>query len=141
MKPIFLLYGDKTMKKLFAIALLTLSLGSSAFFNGNNGPWGGNGWGNNGWNNGWNDNGIFGYNSYDYWDPRWYMEEMENMMDEFDDNGWNDNYYGSGPYGNPYNNFRSGPYNNFRNGPYNNFNRGPWGPAAPVAPAAPAPAK
>ena len=132
MKPIFLLYGDKTMKKLFAIALLTLSLGSSAFFNGNNGPWGGNGWGNNGWNNGWNDNGIFGYNSYDYWDPRWYMEEMENMMDEFDDNGWGNNH-GYGPYG------QNGYGNNYAP---NGFMQTPWGPApvqAAPANAAPAP--
>jgi hypothetical protein len=32
------------------------------------------------------DNGIFSFNPYDYWDPRWYSEEMSNMMDEFSDN-------------------------------------------------------
>ncbi len=101
------------MKKLFAIVLLALSLSSNAFFNNND-------WNNGPWNGGWNDdNGIFGYNSYDYWDPRWYFEEFENMMDEFDDNGWgNNNYYGPYAYG---------PYN-----------QAPWAQnVAPVAPAAP----
>jgi hypothetical protein len=56
-------------------------------------PWNnGNNYNNNGYQE---DNGMFGYNPYDYWDPRWYMEEMSNMVDEFDDefnnnnNGWN----------------------------------------------------
>jgi hypothetical protein len=58
---------------------------------------------------------MFGYNPYDYWDPRWYMEEMSNMVDEFDDefnnnnNGWNNNNNFNGY--NPYNNFNN-PWNN-----------------------------
>ncbi len=75
-------------------------------------PWNNtNGYNNNGYQD---DNGMFGYNPYDYWDPRWYMEEMSNMVDEFDDefnnsnNGWNNNNYGG--YNNPYNNFNS-PWN------------------------------
>jgi len=104
------------MKKLIAIFSLATALSANAFFNNNDGPWGNNG----PWGGGWNDdNGIFGYNSYDYWDPRWYFEEFENMMDEFDDNGWgNNNYYGPYAYG---------PYN-----------QAPWAQnVAPVAPAAP----
>ncbi len=27
------------------------------------------------------DNGFFGYNPYNYFDPRWAMEEMNNMID------------------------------------------------------------
>ena len=110
------------MKKIIAIFALALTLSANAFWN-NNGPWGNN-------YNGYgyaDDNGIFAYNPYDYWDPRWYFEEMENMMDEFDDEFGGNDYYG--PYG----------YNN----PYNNFRNGPWGPApvAPTAPVAPAPVK
>ena len=99
------------MKKMIVTALLALSLSSNAFWNNNNDWWNGG--------YGWDDNGIFGYNSYDYWDPRWYFEEFENMMDEFDDNGWgNNNYYGPYAYG---------PYN-----------QAPWAQnVAPVAPAAP----
>ncbi|MDC9726582.1 MAG: hypothetical protein PSN35_01955 [Candidatus Thioglobus sp.] len=116
------------MKKLLAIALVAASLSANAFFNNNDMPW------NNGYNNyGYQeDNGMFGYNPYDYWDPRWYMEEMSNMVDEFDDefnnnnNGWNNNNFNG--Y-NPYNNFNN-PYNNFNN-PWNNTNA----PQAPVAPA------
>jgi hypothetical protein len=52
------------------------------------------------------------------------MEEMSNMVDEFDDefnnnnNGWNNNNNFNGY--NPYNNFNGyNPYNNFNN-PWNN---------------------
>ena len=81
------------MKKLIAIFAMAAALSANAFWNSNNTPWGNN-------YNGYgyaDDNGIFAYNPYDYWDPRWYFEEMENMMDEFDE-GWNDDYYGYGPY-------------------------------------------
>ena len=116
------------MKKLFAVTLLVAaSLSANAFWNNNNGPWNNN---YNNYNGYQDDNGMFGYNPYDYWDPRWYMEEMSNMVDEFDDEFSNDNYYGG--YNNPYNN---GPWNN-NNGPWNN---GPWNNTqAPVAPVAPA---
>ncbi len=92
------------MKKIFAVILLAFSLGANAFFNNNDMPW------NNGFNNNVNgyqqDNGIFSYNPYDYWDPRWYMEEMSNMVDEFDDefNNNNNNRYG-------YNSYNNGPWN------------------------------
>jgi len=89
------------MKKIFAVVLLAFSLGANAFFNNNDMPW------NNGFNNNVNgyqqDNGIFSYNPYDYWDPRWYMEEMSNMVDEFDNeiNNNNNNYgYGYNPHHN-----------------------------------------
>lgn len=115
------------MKKLLAIALVAASLSANAFFNNNDMPWN-NGYNNNGYNNyGYQqDNGIFGYNPYNFWDPRWYMEEMSNMVDEFDDefnnNGWNNNNF------NGYN-----PYNNFNN-PWNST-QAPTAPAAPVVPA------
>ena len=109
------------MKKLIAIALIAASLSANACFNSNDMPWNNNYSNNNGYQE---DNGMFGYNSYDYWDPRWYMEEMSNMVDKFDDefnnnnNGWNNNNF------NGYN-----PYNNF-NSPWNNINA----PQAPVTP-------
>lgn len=102
------------MKKIIAVALLAASLGSNAFWNNNNN------WGNNGYY--YDDNGMFGYNPYDFWDPRWYFEEMDNMMDEFD-TGWNDDYYGY----NPYNNYRYAP---------NGYVNTPWGPGVAPAPAA-----
>lgn len=77
------------MKKIIAVSLLTLSLSSNAF------------WGNN---NGYhNDNGIFGFNQYSFFDPRWYFEEAGNMMDEFDNNGYQQygNYYQPHRYGYP----------------------------------------
>lgn len=49
---------------------------------------------NNGWNNSWNN-----WNPYDVWDPRYWMEEMEDM---FDDDWWNNNYSNYGGYGRPY---------------------------------------
>lgn len=113
---------SRTMKKIIAIFAMAAALGANAFWNNNNAPW------NNGYNNyGYqNDNGIFAYNPYDYWDPRWYMEEMSNMVDEFDDefnnnnNGWNNGY----------------GYNPYNNGPWN-YNNAPWNRTAPAAPAAP----
>ena len=119
------------MKKLLAIALIAASLSANAFFNNNDMPWNGNNY-NNYNNNGYQqDNGMFGYNPYDYWDPRWYMEEMSNMVDEFDDefnnnnNGWNNN--NNGWNNNNFNGYN--PYNNF-NSPWNNINA----PQAPVVP-------
>ena len=85
------------MKKIIAIVALAASLSSNAFFNN---------WNNNGYN-GYEDNGIFGYNPYDaFIDPRWYFEEMSNIMDDFGNFGGNNynNGYGYNPYfyGNPY---------------------------------------
>ena len=109
------------MKKLFAIALATISLNSNAF-------WGNNNYGGYGPYGYYNDNGIFGYNPYDFWDPRWYAEEMENMMDEFDDEFGNNDYYGG------YYPYKAG---NWNNAPWG-YNRGPWNNVAPAAPVAPA---
>ncbi|MBC8493338.1 MAG: hypothetical protein ISR70_02425 [Candidatus Thioglobus sp.] len=101
------------MKKMITIALLAVSLSSNAFWNNNNNY--------GGYNTGYyDDNGLFGYNPYDYWDPRWYFEEMENMFDEFDDNGWNNNYYN-----NPYNYGRNP--NGYGFAPNEMMNT-PWGP-------------
>jgi hypothetical protein len=118
------------MKKLFAVALIAASLSANAFWNSNNSPWG-----NNNNNYGYQeDNGMFGYNPYDFWDPRWYAEEMSNMFDEFDDdfnnNGYNyNNPYNNNGYNNGYNGYNANGYN-----PYNNANS-PWNTSQPpVAP-------
>jgi hypothetical protein len=112
------------MKKLLAIALVASSLSANAFWNNNSMPWDNN----NGYNNyGYQENnGMFGYNQYDYWDPRWYMEEMSNMVDDFDDNnnGWNNHNNGYNGYGNN-NSWNNGNNGNNFNGynPYNNQNQ------------------
>jgi len=101
-----------TMKKIIAIFAMVAALGANAFWNNNNStPWG-NGYNNSGYQQ---DNGIFSYNPYDYWDPRWYMEEMSNMVDELDDE-FNTNSNNSG-YG------------------YNPYSNGPWNRTATAAPA------
>jgi hypothetical protein len=64
------------MRSLLAVMLLTAATSSFAWF-------GNNGWGNNGWNR------------YDVWDPRYWMDEMEDAFDDDDD------YYYGGPYGYP----------------------------------------
>jgi hypothetical protein len=121
------------MKKLLAIALVATSLSANAFWNNNSMPWD-----NNSYNNGYQENnGMFGYNQYDYWDPRWYMEEMSNMVDDFDDNnnGWNNHNNGYNAY-NSWNNGNNG--NNFNGyNPYNNQNQ--WNQNQPIANALPAP--
>ncbi|WP_428087333.1 hypothetical protein [Candidatus Thioglobus sp.] len=99
------------MKKIFAIVLVAVSLSANAFFSSSDMPWN-SGSNNNGYQK---DNGMFGYNPYNYWDPRWYMEEMSNMVDEFDDNlSSNDN-----------NNNGYNPYNNASNA---------WNTQAPTMP-------
>ena len=86
-----------------SIALIIASSSASAF-------WGNNNWGNNGYN----------YNPYDPWDPRFWMEEMENF--------WDNDSYGGGPWNNG--GWNNGPWNNmpFNNGGWNNggWNNGPW---------------
>ncbi|BBB22747.1 conserved hypothetical protein [Abyssogena phaseoliformis symbiont OG214] len=119
------------MKKIFAIVLLAFILSANAFWN-NNTPRS-NGYNNHNGYGYQEDNGMFGYNPYDFWDPRWYPEEMGNMFDEFDNNGWNNNnnnYYGYG---------RNGYGYGFAPNSYVNT---PWGPgvapnmATPVVPTA-----
>jgi hypothetical protein len=105
------------MKQIITILALTISASASAFWNNNNnnfGPW-------------MEDNGIFGFNPYEWTDPEWYPQEMENFIDEFsgDDwgnfggNNWNGyNPYMQNPMQNPY-------YNPYQGGGFNpNFNTG-----------------
>ena len=80
-----IIFRRKYMKK-FAMSVLVLSMlgatGTSfAWWDSDNdrGPWGGGNW-----------------NPYDEWDPRYWMEEMENEWDDDDD------YYRRGYYGGPY---------------------------------------
>jgi len=147
------------MKKLTlsasALAMLLFASSSYAWFGGNNNnnnnwmPWGGNNnnsnwmpWG--GGNNGWNNN----YNPYDEWDPRYWMEEMENA---FDGDDYGPGYgYGPGPgygyapgpgFGGP--NFgyggNNGPSFGY-GGPRPNYGPGPYGAPQQQAPQqAPAP--
>ena len=91
----------KTFIKAFSFLLLMSAAGASQ-------AW----WGNNGWGNGWNP--------YDVWDPRYWMEEMEQA---FDDDDWYGPYgpYGGGPYG--YGPYGGGPYG-YGPGPYGG---GPYG--------------
>ncbi len=127
------------MKKIIAISVFTAFVlgaasNASAF------------WGNN------NDSECYGpygkipnCNPYDEWDPRYWMEEMEDMMDDDDD------YYrgGYGGYGQPYGGGYGQPYGYAPQQPYG-YAPQPYAPApAPyygggynpyAAPAAPAPA-
>ena len=69
------------MKKIIAIAALVAATSASAgFFNNNNvTPW------NTNVNSGYaEDNGIFAYNPYSFFEPRWYIQEANNFMDEID---------------------------------------------------------
>ena len=128
------------MKKVLAVSLMAASVSASAFWN-NNAPWSSDGvWQNTPWGPRYvEDNGLIGHNPHSMFTPDWFSEEMDDMMDEFDDDnddvppwvrnrgpwgnntpwgnrGWNNN----GPWGN------SGPWNNNR---WNN--RGPWGANGP----------
>lgn len=85
------------MKNLFAALTVLLTIGSAnAFFDNENfNPWNDN---NSRWSQ--DDNGIFAYNAYDFWDPRWYSTEFTNMMNEIDDesnNSYAVNNYGFAP--------------------------------------------
>ena len=68
------------MKKIIAIAALVAATSASAgFFNNNNTTT---------WNNGYQeDNGIFSFNPYSFWQPRWYIQEANNFMNEIDEEG------------------------------------------------------
>ncbi len=68
------------MKKIIAIAALVAATTASAgFFNDNN-SWSTE-YGNT------DDNGIFSFNPYSVFEPRWYIQEANNFMDEIDENG------------------------------------------------------
>lgn len=72
------------MKKIIAIAALVAATSASAgFFNNNNvTPW------NTNVNSGYaEDNGIFAYNPYSFFEPRWYIKEAGNFMNEIDEDG------------------------------------------------------
>ena len=117
------------LRLIMAVSILLAASSSYAWFgndNGNNnswGPFGGNSWGNN-------------YNPYDEWDPRYWMEEMENAFDNDDGYyGPPPGYYGGrSPYGPP-----PGYYNNCPRsygpppGYYNNAPRS-YGPPPGYAP-------
>ncbi len=62
------------MKNLFAALTVLLTIGSANAF-----------WNNNSENGYQEDNGIFAYNKYDFWDPRWYTQEFTNFVTEMDD--------------------------------------------------------
>jgi len=136
------------MKNLIAASVfsaLLLGAGNASAF------WGGG--------NDWECRGPYGEipgcNPYDEWDPRYWMEEMEDMWDDDDEYGYGG--YGRG-YGNPYgggygNNPYGGGYGNPYGGGYGNPYGGGYAPApapygynpyaapAPVAPAPAAPAQ
>ncbi len=138
------------MKKLIAASVfsaLLLGAGNASAF-----------WGSN---NDWECRGPYGdipgCNPYDEWDPRYWMEEMEDMWDDDDDyryggygnqgygnpyGGGYGNPYGGGGYGNPYggggygNPYGGGYGNPYGGGGYGNpYQQAPAAPAAPVAPA------
>ncbi len=132
------------MKKVLAVSLMAASVSASAFWN-NNSPWGGDGvWQNTPWGPRYvEDNGFIGHNPHSMFTPDWFSEEMDDMMDEFDNDDdvppWVRN---RGPWGGntgPWNN--AGPWNN--RGPWGNAgpwnNRGPWGYNGPRQRVAPAP--
>lgn len=61
------------VKQLIKISIISLALTSISA----NATW------SNNYSN-YQDNGIFGYNPYSHFDPRWYLEEAINIADEFD---------------------------------------------------------
>jgi len=133
----------KLLLSAIAASLLMVSGASNASWFGNNGnnwgPFGGNGWGND-------------WNPYDEWDPRYWIREMDNNMD--DDNygpgyGYGGPGYGyGGPgygYGGPGYGY-GGPGYGYGGPGYGygapGYGGGPYGPAPYAAPqAAPAPAR
>ena len=120
------------MKKVLAVSLMAASVSASAFWN-NNSPWSSDGvWQNTPWGPRYvEDNGFIGHNPHSMFTPDWFSEEMDDMMDEFDNDDdvppWVRN---RGPWGG-----NTGPWNNA--GPWNN--RGPWGYNGPRQRVAPAP--
>jgi hypothetical protein len=114
------------LKLLMAVGLMTAATSSYAWF-----------WDDD---NDWECMGPFGEipgcNPYDEWDPRYWMEEMEN---EFDDD---DDYYYRGGYGGPYGGY-GGPYGGYGSpygpppgygAPYGGGYGSPYGPPPGYAP-------
>ncbi len=89
---------NKNKKILISLLIfIGISLSANAFWGNNWGNrGGGNGWG-NGWGNNWGN-----WNPYDVWDPRYWLEEMEDAFDDDWDNwgGYGSPYGGYGGYGN-----------------------------------------
>jgi hypothetical protein len=111
----------KAILRLFmAVSLLLAATSSYAWFGNDNG-WGGNSW-----------------NPYDEWDPRYWMEEMEDIWDDDDD------YYGGGygpgyGYGGPGYGY-GGPGYGYGGPGYGGYAPAPYGYApAPQQQYAPAP--
>jgi hypothetical protein len=57
-------------KALIVVTLVTAMNTASAGFFGNNYSW--------------SDNGVFGFNPYSFMEPRWFIQEAGNFVDEFD---------------------------------------------------------
>ena len=79
----------KLFSMIFAVALMAYATAGSAWWNDDD-YYGGGPWGHD-------------WNPYDEWDPRYWMEEMEDIWDD-DDVYWR--YGGYGPYGG----YGYGPY-------------------------------
>jgi len=125
------------MKKILSVSmgalLLAASLTASAW------------WGNDGWGRGG------GYNDWPIFTPMYWMEEM---ADSWDDDYYDDYYYGGpGYYGGPYGGYGPGygygapygggygaPYGGGYGAPYGGGYGAPYGGYPPAYPAAPAPA-
>lgn len=45
------------------------------------------------------DNGIFAFNPFKLYDPRWYSQEFTNMVDEIDNEFGEDDYWSNRGYG------------------------------------------
>ena len=105
------------MKLLMALGLMTAATSSYAFF-----------WDNDDWECRGPFGEIPGCNPYDEWDPRYWMEEMEEMWNDDDDYG-----YGRGGYGMPYGAGYQQPYGY-------GYPQQPYGYPQPYAAPAPAPA-
>ena len=82
----------KIITTVLTALLLTAGSANAFFDNANFMPW------DNDNNERWSfngtaeDNGIFAYNSYDLWDPRWYSTEFTNMVNEIDDDTTTNQY-------------------------------------------------
>jgi hypothetical protein len=121
----------KPLSGLLALLLLSATGSSMAWWSDNDhGPWGGGDW-----------------NPYDEWDPRYWMEEMENEWDDDDDyyrRGYGAPYGGYG-YGAPYGGYGYGapyggygaPYGGGYGAPYGGGYGAPYGGGYAPAPAAP----
>lgn len=122
----------KPLSGVLALLLLSAASTSMAWWNDNDhGPWGGGNW-----------------NPYDEWDPRYWMEEMENEWDDDDDyyrRGYGAPYGGYYGYGAPYGGYGA-PYGGYGApygggyAPYGGYGAPYGGGYAPYGGYAPAPA-